>query len=272
MQYRNSIAIYCSDTAVFVTCFVCWIDWAKNPMTTYLRHSTRAMAADEVVLEAAGLRFRQDADWELDRVDLCLRRGQTIGILGGNECGKTTLAQLLIGNLKPDGGYVSPHVQTSRKQAHSLALPLRGLLVISTLGLSLLAIFRRRLYIYLMRSGLYAPVLLLLLLEAARMYEARRLQSELEETEGWSPRGARTLGIGYISSEHDAAQKLPGHLTIEEVIGGRMPVTAPEEKRQEVLAALHASGFQMYSDNGKPVGNAETYLAQGLKMGELSGG
>lgn len=45
-----------------------------------------------------------------------------------------------------------------------------------------------------------------------------------------------------------------------------------QERRREVLAALRAAGFQMYGEGGSPLGNPETYLADGLKVGELSGG
>ena len=36
---------------------------------------------------------------QLDGVSFVLRRGRTLGILGANECGKTTLGQLLLGRL-----------------------------------------------------------------------------------------------------------------------------------------------------------------------------
>jgi len=42
----------------------------------------------------------------LENVDLQIRKGEVIGILGPNGCGKTTLLKLLNRNLHPDGGRV----------------------------------------------------------------------------------------------------------------------------------------------------------------------
>ncbi|MBL7498945.1 ABC transporter ATP-binding protein [Frankia sp. CNm7] len=73
---------------------------------------------DEVVLEAHGLtkRFRLPrarraggASRELvalDRVDLTLRRGETLGVVGESGSGKTTLARVVLGLVQPDDGEV----------------------------------------------------------------------------------------------------------------------------------------------------------------------
>ena len=81
-------------------------------------------------------------------------------------------------------------------------------------------------------------------------------------------------GVAYISSEHDAGQKLPNDATIEEAIARDMPLpkSAREARRREVCAALTASGFQLMAESGTPVGNPTKYLDDGLKVGELSGG
>jgi len=78
-------------------------------------------------------------------------------------------------------------------------------------------------------------------------------------------------GVAYISSEHNGGQELDPSATIEEAIGRHMRVPKAE-RRKEVLAALTASGFQMFSDSGKPIGDPEKYLNDGIKMRELSGG
>ena len=82
----------------------------------------------------------------------------------------------------------------------------------------------------------------------------------------------RERGVAYISS-HDGGQKLLADATIEEVIARHtLPATAKEARRREVHAALTASGFQMMTESGTPVGNPTTYLEQGLTCRELSGG
>src|SRR5688500_6169488 len=40
----------------------------------------------------------------LDRIKLDVLQGETLVILGGSRSGKSTLARLMIGNVKPDGG------------------------------------------------------------------------------------------------------------------------------------------------------------------------
>jgi len=58
------------------------------------------------VLEAAGLSIRFGGVVASDGVDLCVRRGEIVGIIGPNGAGKTTLFDLLSGFLVPDEGSV----------------------------------------------------------------------------------------------------------------------------------------------------------------------
>jgi len=60
-------------------------------------------------LEARGLRFRYPAggSYALDGVDLCLRRGEVVALVGENGSGKTTLVKILAGLYAPDSGTVS---------------------------------------------------------------------------------------------------------------------------------------------------------------------
>ena len=60
------------------------------------------------LLSVEGLCFAHDPSEprQLDHVSVVLRKGRTLGILGANECGKTTLGQLLLGRLAPAAGTV----------------------------------------------------------------------------------------------------------------------------------------------------------------------
>lgn len=59
-------------------------------------------------LELTNLSFRytDDGPWLLDHVNLKIRAGQYIGIVGRTGCGKSTLLRLLLGFETPDGGAV----------------------------------------------------------------------------------------------------------------------------------------------------------------------
>lgn len=75
----------------------------------------------EVLMEARGLtkRFRESGStllrphwlWAVSGVDLVIRRGETLGIVGESGCGKSTVAKLLMGLEKPDGGEILFHGQ-----------------------------------------------------------------------------------------------------------------------------------------------------------------
>ena len=56
-------------------------------------------------------RWRQyyEEYWAFQNVDLCVRRGETLGIIGSNGSGKSTLLQVIAGTLQPSAGTIATH-------------------------------------------------------------------------------------------------------------------------------------------------------------------
>ncbi len=61
------------------------------------------MVSDKIV-EIESLKFAYDARPILKGVNLAVRRGQLVAIMGGSGCGKTTLLRIIGGALRPTGG------------------------------------------------------------------------------------------------------------------------------------------------------------------------
>ncbi|MGB1883624.1 MAG: ABC transporter ATP-binding protein [Gammaproteobacteria bacterium] len=62
--------------------------------------------SSEVVLEARGLTRRYGRKLAIDGLDLVLRRGEVVGLLGLNGAGKSTALKMLAGALAPDRGTI----------------------------------------------------------------------------------------------------------------------------------------------------------------------
>lgn len=240
-------------------------------------------APSSTVLRVENLSFRHESDGQrqVASVSFSVQAGRTFGILGGNECGKTSLAQVLLGNLISEAGSVelfgddiTACKPAPRRWLTVVRISLAGCVVLT---LALLALQPALLFV-LKRNGAWSVPCLLVLLEVlarvhARWFDSAIAQPGAAET-GRSPPEMLARGLAYVSSEHDAGQQLPKDKTIEEVIARDMPlpVGAKDARRREVCAALKAAGFQMMTESGKPVGTPEEYLEDGLKCGELSGG
>jgi len=62
---------------------------------------------DQVILQCDSVQFGYDAERPVLRdVDLTLRAGDRLGVLGPNGSGKTTLLHLMVGLLHPTGGHI----------------------------------------------------------------------------------------------------------------------------------------------------------------------
>jgi branched-chain amino acid transport system ATP-binding protein len=60
----------------------------------------------EALLEARGLHAYYGASHVLHGIDFAVRRGETVGLMGRNGMGKTTLLKAMLGLVKPRGGEV----------------------------------------------------------------------------------------------------------------------------------------------------------------------
>jgi ATPase subunit of ABC transporter with duplicated ATPase domains len=58
----------------------------------------------DIILEVSGLRKTVDGVEVLHGLDLIMRKGDKIAFVGGNSLAKTTLFQILVGELQPDSG------------------------------------------------------------------------------------------------------------------------------------------------------------------------
>ncbi len=79
-------------------------------------------AHDDLLLDARGLMAWYGSSHVLQGVDLQIRRGQTVGLLGRNGMGKTTLIRTLLGHVAQRQGRISiAGVDVSRAPVHEVA-------------------------------------------------------------------------------------------------------------------------------------------------------
>jgi len=67
-------------------------------------NSKRPFAVDRAAIELRGVGKRFGATVALDEVDLTVRRGEVLALLGANGAGKSTLAKIASGVVDPDAG------------------------------------------------------------------------------------------------------------------------------------------------------------------------
>lgn len=73
------------------------------------------MTSEVIGTRGSKLKLRKGEFLALDNVNLVLRRGESLGLVGSNGSGKTTLLRIITGLIKPDSGHI-----TSRGRVASL--------------------------------------------------------------------------------------------------------------------------------------------------------
>ncbi|MEM4411394.1 MAG: ABC transporter ATP-binding protein [Thermofilum sp.] len=87
----------------------------------------RSSTSERVAIEFRGVHFSYDGKPVLKGVDVALREGERVALLGNNGAGKSTMAKLMLGILKPTRGEVLVYgVDTRDREVFDLA-PIVGL-------------------------------------------------------------------------------------------------------------------------------------------------
>jgi lipopolysaccharide transport system ATP-binding protein len=84
---------------------------ARKKFCRNLRYSMwygiRNLSRDLLGLPPPGVGLRKYEFWALDDVSFALQRGDVLGLIGLNGCGKTSLLRLLTGIFPPDEGHIT---------------------------------------------------------------------------------------------------------------------------------------------------------------------
>eukprot|EP00435_Cladocopium_sp_Y103_P045004 s339_g12.t2 len=217
------------------------------------------MFEKEVLVSTESLHFDYD-DPVLQGVDLELRAGRCMGLVGLNASGKTTLARLLRGQLRPKAGTIRFLGETTEARSGMKTMVLGGAV---TIFVALLAVMMPRFPKW--RTVGHLPMIALgvavALLVALWM---------------WFSSGSSKpqVLVLHLSSETSDKDVLKGSRSIESVVGDELPKwMSTEQRRRQVIKMLQAGGFQMYNqETGEPIGNPMEYIRDGLRFGKLSGG
>jgi phospholipid/cholesterol/gamma-HCH transport system ATP-binding protein len=76
--------------------------------------------SSKLAIKVASVTKRFDGRTVLDGIELEVRKGETLVILGGSGSGKSTLLRLMIGNVMPDGGDIEIFPATGEGEPQSL--------------------------------------------------------------------------------------------------------------------------------------------------------
>lgn len=222
----------------------------------------------EVLVSTESLCFDYD-DPVLQGVDLELRAGRCMGLVGLNASGKTTLARLLRGQLRPKAGtirFLGDTTVEARSGMKTMALGGAVAIFVALLAVMIPRFPKWRaeavVNSHLPMVGVGVTVALLLLLLLLALW--RRFSG------GSKPQ----VLVLHLSSETSDKDVLKASRSIEAVIGDELPKWMSLEQRQkQVIKMLQAGGFQMYNqETGEPIGNPMEYIRDGLRFGKLSGG
>ncbi len=72
-----------------------------------LFYGLKDVAREIVGRKKKNLELREGEFWALQNVDLTLRQGESLGLIGRNGCGKTTLMRIISGLIKPTHGEIT---------------------------------------------------------------------------------------------------------------------------------------------------------------------
>jgi energy-coupling factor transporter ATP-binding protein EcfA2 len=180
---------------------------------------------DGLCLEVNGVKFSYPEQPVLRGVTLRLYAGQILGVMGRNECGKTTLSRIILRKLMPDTGTVTDHrAKNADSKINKQAPPAWvgwswGLLVfyvLALLGLIGLAFVYPTVPMFfdLLRSvdllsALSLPTLVLVVL---------LVEGWLRSTTSQKLETAYRADIGYMSSEDSPGMHLPNKQPVEEAM------------------------------------------------------
>ena len=91
-------------------------------MTETLNRSAAPASAADTLLEGSGLHTFYGVSHILHGVDFAVRRGETIGLMGRNGMGKTTLIKTMLGLVRPREGQVRVRgVDMTQAATHAIA-------------------------------------------------------------------------------------------------------------------------------------------------------
>lgn len=93
----------------------------RDNLTNYSLQSESPAKKNDMEVEVKSLKFRysEDDPWIIHGINFIVPEGQSVAIVGSTGCGKTTLMNLMLGNLEPENGEIKIGGQ-SLKNANDL--------------------------------------------------------------------------------------------------------------------------------------------------------